>query len=529
MKKFTRFPAFLLIILISFQQVSAQNKKLTQEITQTMLRATKYMVEEVSYKGGYVWNYTPDLKRLWGEMEAKPTMIWTQAPGTPSMGHLFLDAYQITGDEYYYNIAEDVAKALIWGQLDCGGWNYIIDFAGEASLKEWYETIGKNGWRLEEFKYYYGNATFDDDATIGPATFLLRIYNEKHDPVFKPALDKAIDFVLESQYKIGGWPQRYPLKYDHPNQYNSDYSSYITLNDDVHKGNVMFLIMCYQSLGDARLLEPIRRAMNCIMILQQGSPQPGWSWQFTTDLKPAGARTYEPEGLYSGATYSCANLMMDYYEFTGETKFLARVPEAISFLESIELPSEMYALFPRKPGPNQKLYPSCIEIGTNKPLYVHRRGSNAINGEFYSDYDPANQWMPTFSMRTFDIGQLKNRYQKLKLLSPEEASKDSPLKDKTGRGLPQYFSGTPGKISSEEVKSIIEALNTRPYWEGVFADSNPYIADGPAEAAEGDFSCTQVGDKYDTSPYRFGEDFKGITTRDYIVNMFKLIGFLNEN
>ena len=31
----------------------------------------------------------------------------------------------------------------IGGNLECGGWNYVFDFAGENSLKEWYETVGK--------------------------------------------------------------------------------------------------------------------------------------------------------------------------------------------------------------------------------------------------------------------------------------------------------------------------------------------------------------------------------------------------
>ena len=72
----------------------------------TMKRATTFMVEKVSDKGGYVWTYLPDLSRRWGEMEARPTMIWIQPPGTPTMGHLFLDAYHATGDEYYYRAAE---------------------------------------------------------------------------------------------------------------------------------------------------------------------------------------------------------------------------------------------------------------------------------------------------------------------------------------------------------------------------------------------------------------------------------------
>ena len=139
---------FLLAVLCAAPAV-AQTR---DEVLTSMKRATTFMVDKVAYRGGYVWNYLPDLSRRWGEMEARDTMIWIQPPGTPTMGHLFLDAYHATGDQYYYQAAEQVANALIWGQHPAGGWNYVVDFAGDRSLREWYDTIGKNGWRLEEFQ-----------------------------------------------------------------------------------------------------------------------------------------------------------------------------------------------------------------------------------------------------------------------------------------------------------------------------------------------------------------------------------------
>ncbi|MBQ5394668.1 MAG: pectate lyase, partial [Alistipes sp.] len=100
-----------------------KSKPLTDDFVKSeMRRATEFMMEKASYNGGFVWNYMPDFSRQWGEMEAKRTMVWIQPPGTPSVGHLLLDAYHATGDEYYYQAAERVAGALIWGQLDCGGW-----------------------------------------------------------------------------------------------------------------------------------------------------------------------------------------------------------------------------------------------------------------------------------------------------------------------------------------------------------------------------------------------------------------------
>ena len=92
------------------------------------------------------------------------------------------------------------ARALIWGQHPSGGWNYVVDFAGDRSLRDWYATVGKNAWRLEEFQHYYGNATFDDQVTTDAATFLLRLYVEKLDARYKAPVDRAIQFVLDSQY-----------------------------------------------------------------------------------------------------------------------------------------------------------------------------------------------------------------------------------------------------------------------------------------------------------------------------------------
>ena len=142
-------------------------------------------------------------------------MIWIQPPGTATMGHLFLDAYHATGDEYYYRAAEAVAGALIRAQHPSGGWNYLADFAGERSLREWYDTVGRNAWRMEEFQHYWGNATFDDCRHGGvgevPAAALRR---EAGPEVQAGARQGASAFVLDSQYPIGAWPQRFPLKHE---------------------------------------------------------------------------------------------------------------------------------------------------------------------------------------------------------------------------------------------------------------------------------------------------------------------------
>lgn len=504
----------------------------------TMKRATRFMLEKVAYKGGYVWSYLPDFSRRWGEMEAFPTMIWVQPPGTGTVGHLFLDAYHATGDAYYYDAACKAADALIAIQNPAGGWNYLGDLAGEASLKRWYDTIGKNGWRLEEFQHYYGNATFDDEGTAECCKFMLRMYVEKKDQKYKAAFDKALKFVLDSQYPVGGWPQRYPLKDEFHHHGNADYTSYITFNDDVVGENVEFLIMVYQALGDESVLEPIRRAMNCYVACQQPQPQPAWGLQHTVaDLKPAAARTYEPKAFATHATASCLSQLMTFYQLTGDPKYLARIPEALDWLDSVRLPDNV--------APGKPRYPTFIEVGTGKALFVHRTGSNVVNGRYFTDENPNNTVTHYSSFRNINVAGLRARYEKLKATSPEEASKHSPLKGR--RPLPKYFmvkdlsvedlsvggdlsSSAPQGVTADPAKvaKLTSELNAEGWWPTLLTTtSNPYAGDGSPTPAPGDFSETKVGDKTDTSPYPDPNPKIGISTGDFIANMATLIKYVD--
>jgi PelA/Pel-15E family pectate lyase len=499
-----------------------------------MKRASRFMVEKAATRGGYVWSYLPDFSRRWGEMEAYLSMIWVQPPGTGTMGHLFLDAYHATGDDYYYQAAVKAAGALIAIQHPTGGWNYLGDFAGEKSIRRWYDTIGKNGWRLEEFQHYYGNATFDDAGTSEASQFLLRLYLERKDKRFKPALDRAIAFVLASQYPVGGWPQRWPKAPEHRNKGLPDYTGYITFNDDVAGENIKFLTMVWQTLGDPRALPAIRRAMDCFIACQQPKPQPAWGLQHSyPDLKPAGARTYEPKAFTTHTTAQNITSLLDFYELTGDVKYLARIPEALDWLAAVKLPD---SVMPGKPR-----WPTFIEVGTNQPLYVHRRGSNVVNGEYYVDRNPEHTVVHYSSFRSVPLDALRRRYDKLRATPPEQASRNSPLKG--GRKvLPKYFTtgdisvsdlnvnvlkANPGAVSSDAAAKVIAALNREGWWPTELkAMSHPYIGDGSKTPAPGDYSETRVGDMTDTSPYVDEHPLIGISTGAYIENMATLIRFV---
>jgi len=516
----------MLSTLLLTSQASAQSKKINDEVRNKMLQATRYMVDNVSVNGGYVWYYLPDFSRRWGEMEAYKTMIWLQEPGTISMGNLFLDAYQATGDEYYYQAAEKAAAAIIWGQSHEGGWNYFVDFAGDRSMKQWYNTIGKNGWRLEEFQHYYGNCTFDDNTTTDAARFLLRIYLEKLSPEYKPALDKAIDFILESQYPLGGWPQRYPLRYDFSKENHPDYTSFYTFNDDVIMQNIDFLIQCYESLGEQRFLDPIQRGMNFYLLSQHSTG--AWAHQYNMDLQPAGARSYEPNALVTKITCRNALQLLKYYQLTGNQVYLNAVPKAIEWLEKTSLPQNLTE--------NGKYsHPYYIEIETGKPIYVHRKGSNVNSGVYYYDYSPDNLIIHSYGKRAFPFETLKEEYKKLKNTNPKEIESASPLLPGifTGTSTPQEYPRVGDEIITppdiKKVNEVLKSLDEQNRWlETHVMISNPYAGDGKKSELTDKYSQTYVGDETDTSPFRDDSDQQYISTSKYIENMKLLISFLNS-
>ncbi len=495
----------------------------SSEIRAAMLRATRFMTDKVAYQGGYVWSYLADFSRRWGEMEAYPTMIWTQAPGTPGMGQIFLDAYRATGDETYYAAAEKAADALVRGQHPSGGWNYVIDFAGEQSIRRWYETIGANGWRLEEFQHYYGNATFDDLATIESARLLLRLYVEKRHEKYRVPLGRAIDFVLASQYPSGGWPQRYPRATPFRKKGHPDYTGHVTLNDDVAEANIDFLLLVLQQLGDERVREPIRRGMDCYLALRQPMPTPGWALQYTAhDLKPASGRTYEPAAVSPHTTASAILKLMDFYELTGEMKYLAPIAESLDWLDKVEAPPAAH-----RGRQNQYRF---IEVGTNRPLAVRRRGSNAHNGEYYVNYDMTGQ----FAEKHVDTNALRRRLSRLVATPPGEATSKSAL---LGRGpslLPPFvvvrgagsssLDAAARMSSTRDASVLVDQLNSEGYWPvELRTNSHPYRPAPPDTAPPGFDVSNEVGDQWDTSPFTMPAGPQGISTATYISNMSTLI------
>ena len=504
----------------SVGEASAPSK---DDILATMKSSTQFMMDSISNNGGFVWSYLPDKSRMWGEMEAKPSMVWLQSPGTPDVGLMLLHAYRATDDRYYLDAACRVANVLIKGQLACGGWNYMFDLDGEESLKQWYSTIGKSAWRLEEFQHYYGNATFDDEGTANAGEFLLQLSllttNHSDVPQLKQALDRYIAFVLESQYDNGGWPQRFPLMYDHPFRGKEDYTHFVTLNDEVLLKNIEFLKLCRDKLGMIELQPRIDKAMHLLPKLQQPLPLAGWGDQYTMDLKPAHARSYEPRAINTATTQKVILKCLDFFRETGDSAFIVRLPEAIRFLESQRLPQSDVSKWGR-PAREEgaALMPRFIDPETGCPLYVHRRGSNVYNGEYYTNEDISGTIAHYSSAAWINTDRL---WEELKTVG-------EPMNDTEKQRLSGW------RMPEPSVSQIISDFKENGKWLSPLRQiSNPYkpvdINLTTDDADDMRYAQTMVGDEYDTSPFTPDTPVLGISTSTWLRNMRLLIKDLETN
>ena len=263
------------------------------------------------------------------------------------------------------------------------------------------------------------------------------MYIEKRDPKYRPALDKAIQFVIDSQYPMGAWPQRYPRVAEHSTHGLPDYTSYPTFNDDVAGENIDFLVMCYQALGDAA---PARshHAGNERVSRDATRTAAARLVAAVHDGSQAGAGAHvQPRSLATHTTARNLELLVQFYRLTGDTKFLARIPEAIDWLESITLPLGV--------APAGRTHATFIELGTNKPLYIHREGSNVVNGRYYWDSDPKDTLGHYSSFRNVNIPALRKLHAEARAMTPEQATKGSPLVSGRGRpATPEIFRADAG-------------------------------------------------------------------------------------
>jgi len=318
--------------------------------TESAMKKSADYFRSISTNGGYAGIYSPDLEKRYGESfyeKAKPTEIWVQPPGTPTIGQCYLRAWRVTGDKYYFDATREVARALVWGQRQIGGWDHRVDVAHLTAA-------AKVPVRKE------GRCTFDDNITQGALKFLIDADSVIDEPWLTDGIELGLAFMQKSQFENGAWPQWYPLR--------GGYHDYYTFNDNAINDCIDLMLKAHKAYGKEQYLACAQRGGDFIIASQLPKPQAGWAQQYSGDMKPAWARSFEPPGVCSAATARNIRTLVQLYLYTKEDRYLVPIPAAIEWLDNSRIGDNLWA----------RLY----EVGTNRPIYGDRMDGNKIHYDY---------------------------------------------------------------------------------------------------------------------------------------------------
>jgi len=417
---------------------AAQEASLLQQAKDAMRQAAEFYSQEVASHGGYVYFYSLDLRKRWGEGMATEDQIWVQPPGTPTVGLAYVKAYEATGDTLYLNAATDGALALAYGQLKSGGWTNCIDFDPRGSRVADYRNgkgRGKN------------NSSLDDGQSQSAIRLMIhadKALGFKHDRIHQSA-QVALAALLDAQFPNGAFPQVWtgPVE-EHPIVKASypdydwrtegrikNYWDMYTLNDNVAGYVAEALLDAHAIYGGERYLQALRKLGDFLLLAQMPEPQPAWAQQYNYEMKPIWARKFEPPAISGDETQEALETLMKIFRATGDRKYLEPIPRALKWLRRSRLPDGRLARY--------------YELKSNRPLYMSRRGDT-----YSLTYDDSNQPSHYGWKTDCRLEELKKRYERLEV-------GDQPTRLKQ-----------PARPTTQQVRKIIEQLDDQGRWVSMY-------------------------------------------------------------
>lgn len=215
---------------------------------------------------------------------------------------------------YQTDEAARIADQVLLYQKVNGGFDKNVDMALMLTAKEKAKLVAESN--------DISGTTIDNRTTYPQVAYLGRMITASmlkasppHNfPKYKEAFAKGLDYLLDSQYENGGFPQFYPLK--------KGYYTHITFNDDAMIGTLRVLRDIANRTEDYKFVDEDRRmraekavakALPLILKLQVeiGGKKTVWAAQYDEDsLKPAAARVFEPISLTSGESVAIVRYLM---------------------------------------------------------------------------------------------------------------------------------------------------------------------------------------------------------------------------
>ncbi|WP_449538970.1 pectate lyase [Ferdinandcohnia sp. Marseille-Q9671] len=271
------------------------------------------------------------------------------------------------------------ADYLISWQMDHGGW-----------YKNWSDTKYRRMWDGKEpksesysFTHETEAGTTDNNATIDEILFLSVMYKETGLERFKESAVKGINFILESQYDKGGFPQMYPLV--------GGYADNATFNDNAMNRvlNALTLVAKKQYPFNSDIIsdEVAQEAQDALDLsldfllksqIKVDGKLTAWGQQHDPYTYEATyGRAFELPSISGFESVSVVAYLMSLPQ-TEEIK--TAIDAALKWFDEVKLEGIRFERFDQE---NMKFFyedPDAVtwyrfyEIGTNRPVFANRDG-----------------------------------------------------------------------------------------------------------------------------------------------------------
>jgi pectinesterase len=237
-------------------------------------------------------------------------------------------ATQMPDEWYGSDESVRVAENILLYQRDIGGWPKNLPLHKPLTDPEKAKINDEKG---------LNDAIFDNDATTTEMKFLARMYSKTKTPSYKNSFDRGLKFILDAQYKNGGWPMFYPLR--------KGYYTHITFNDNATY-NLLELLKdifnrkpLYESIVTAKEISDSRKAyekgIKCILktqIVVKGKPTVWCAQHDENTLLPAKARSYELPSFSGAESCGLIKMLMEIEKPTPDV--IKAVNGAVEWLDS---------------------------------------------------------------------------------------------------------------------------------------------------------------------------------------------------
>jgi pectinesterase len=282
-------------------------------------------------------------------------------------------------DEWYGSEeSKAIAENVLLYQRDLGGWPKNI--AVHKPLTETEKAKIKDEKGLND-------AIFDNSATTTEMKFLAKMYNSTNNQAYKDSFNRGLKFILDAQYKNGGWPMFYPIR--------KGYYTHITFNDNAIV-NILDMLRdigdnktLYSSIASPKMMTRVKKAykkgIDCILktqIIVNGKPTVWCAQHDEKTLLPAKARSYELPSFSGQESAEIVKLLMKIKNPSPE--IISSVNGAIEWFEAHRIKNTRWEYFTGSDGNRDRriiqdpeagdLWARFYDLETEQPYVCDRDG-----------------------------------------------------------------------------------------------------------------------------------------------------------